>query len=55
MVIANCSKTTNTLDAMRYDERLNGKRSGRDVISGNSINLEALVLEPWQSLVLEIK
>jgi neopullulanase len=55
MVIANCSKTANSLDVDRYDEMLGGKRSGTEVVSGMNINLQGLVLQPWQSMVLEIK
>jgi glycosidase len=55
MVVMNTNdKKENLGSAARFDEMLNGKRSGKDVLSGNSKSLENLELNPWEILIFEL-
>lgn len=55
MVIMNTNdKIENLGAAERFDEMLNGKRVGKDVILGNSRSLENLALNPWEIVILEL-
>jgi glycosidase len=55
MVILNNSSENKKPGFDRFDECLHGKRIGKDVISGEELNLDNLNLKPYQTLVLEIK
>lgn len=55
MVIMNTNdKGENLGAAERFDEMLNGKRAGKDVISGKSRSLDNLGLNPWEIVILEL-
>jgi hypothetical protein len=54
MVIMNANEKPEPLpNAARFDELLNGKRSGTDVINGGSIILDKLELQPWEIKIIQ--
>jgi glycosidase len=55
MIILNNSDTPKTLDVPRYDECLKGARSGMDIVTRNTIELEKLTLEGKTAIVMEIR
>jgi glycosidase len=55
MVIINTEKPNELKNLAKYDEILNGMRLGTDAISGQSIDLNALKLAPWDFRIIEIK
>jgi glycosidase len=55
MVILNNSGHTSDVDVSRFEECLNGRRTGRDIMKGTEVDLHQLSLAPKSSLVLEIR
>lgn len=56
LVVMNANDKAEKLpDASRYDEILQGKRKALDKVSGQTIDLNGLELQAWQTLVLEFK
>lgn len=55
MVVINTNDKKEKLGAAeRFDEMLNGKRAGKDVINGNSKSLDNLELNPWEIVIIEL-
>jgi len=55
MVVMNTNDKKEKLgSAERFDEMLNGKRAGKDVINGNSKSLDNLELNPWEIVIIEL-
>lgn len=55
MVIMNTNDKPEMLGSLeRFDEMLQGKRSGKDVSTGNTKSLSDLELQPWEILILEL-
>jgi glycosidase len=55
MVVINTEKKLKLKDPLVYDEILQGKRAGLDVINEVNIDLNSLELEPWEFRIIEIK
>jgi neopullulanase len=55
MVILNISDKKQALDVKRFEECLKGKRKGKDVVTGNSVDLDNMMVEGKSATVLEIK
>jgi glycosidase len=54
MVVLNNSDSQKPLDVARFEECLKGARSGKDVLTGQSVRLDKLVTEGKTAMVMEI-
>jgi glycosidase len=54
MVVMNANDTAMEIKGVRFDEILAGKRTGRNVISEETEQLENIVLKPWEVKVIEL-
>ena len=56
MVIMNNNETEQTLQTERYEEGLNGKTTGKDVMTGKTYELTSSIIVPKQTvLILELQ
>jgi hypothetical protein len=56
MVILNASKDSQKLNLDRYQEGLNGSRSGRDILSERTFNFEnTLSIDAQSSMVIDLE
>lgn len=56
MIVMNAANDAQTLDLNRFNEMLQGKNSGTEVSTGQTINLsKSLNMEPWSVQVIELK
>jgi glycosidase len=55
MVVLNSSKDNKKLDISKYAERMNGYKSGMDIVSGTAIkDLTAMSIAPKSSMIIEL-
>ncbi|HJZ40747.1 MAG TPA: glycoside hydrolase family 13 protein [Bacteroidales bacterium] len=55
MVVLNNSGNKKLFDTARFEECLNGRRKGKDILTDEILQLEGLEVEPKTALVLEIE
>jgi len=55
MVVLNNTEVKVSLDTERFAAYLNGKSTGRDIITGQTIGISSLQLEPKAALVIELE